>query len=422
MSSPPVQLIVEAAPIVLPADLGLTREPPRPIEARQADYAERFDYTTLLYDVFKYRDHVIGVGPPLLNLAPNASKFAYLLDGKRQYVTFRDMNRVSRWRLEGSRGRLPYMFGSKKPLSERSFFGLRKYLEGFEKPQTIVPGTADAPTEGASCSRLSVSFARDMQAHASIGRNFAHLFTNRRCLLTKSKNNEIRWIRDWAKFHVEVHGADAVLFYDNGSDRYKPQDVLDALASVSGLAVAIVVDWRFKWGPHGQESGIWDSDFAQHGVLEHARWRFLEHARSVLYQDVDELAISDRSVFEIAETSSCGAIVYDGIWIENVAENSIEIAGRKPVHADFRYFDPAKPRASTKWCTVPRRNHRGKQWRVHWVSPAEDTKEVQLAHFKGVTTGWKHARPAEEFNPQAHREFEKLAALLAKAGLNSDQD
>lgn len=409
MPSPSVQMLIETAPIVLPADYGVAREPPRPADARQADYAEQFDYSTLLYDVFRYRDHVVGVGPPLLNLAPRASKFAYTLDGKRHYAAFRDMSRVSRWQLLGSPEHLLFKLGIRKPLSDRPVTGLRR-SDSSRKPETT-----------AGPAFLSVSFAQNAEAHAAVGRNYAHLFDDRRCLLTKSKNNEIRWIRDWAKFHVEVHGADAVLFYDNGSDRYTPQDVLEALASVAGLAVVIVVDWRFKWGPHGQESGIWDSDFAQHGVLEHARWRFLEHARSVLYQDVDELAISDRSVFEIAETSPCGAIVYDGIWIENVA-NSGEIDGRTPVHADFRYFDPAKPRASTKWCTVPRNNHPSKQWRVHWVRPAENTNEVQIAHFRGVTTGWKHARPAEEFNPRAHRKLEKLAALMEKAGLSSGQD
>ncbi|MFX8481515.1 hypothetical protein ABTL74_19375, partial [Acinetobacter baumannii] len=51
--------------------------------------------------------------------------------------------------------------------------------------------------------------------------NLSHLFAGRRVLLTLSRNNAPRWIADWIRFYATLHGADAVLLYDNASDRYR---------------------------------------------------------------------------------------------------------------------------------------------------------------------------------------------------------
>jgi hypothetical protein len=264
---------------------------------------------------------------------------------------------------------------------------------------------------------LTISFGNERSESAAIGRNLRHLFANRRCLLTKSKNNDLRWIRDWVKFHVNSHHADAALIYDNASDAYAASDILGALTDIPGLEVAVVVEWPFKWGIHGDDFGIWDSDFAQHGILEHARWRFLEFARSVVYQDVDEFAVSDRSIFDVAELSKWGTVLYKGRWIENVAPERSAPPGRPPRHADFRYFKPSGPPTATKWCTVPSRNKRSRQWRVHWIKPAEITDEIKLRHFRGISTGWKYDRSPEPFDPSVHREDEELVRSLASAGL-----
>lgn len=61
------------------------------------------------------------------------------------------------------------------------------------------------------------------------------MFRNRRVLVTKSKNNDLQRIKDWALFHARAHGADAALLYDNDSDRYTPAEIMGALASVRDL-------------------------------------------------------------------------------------------------------------------------------------------------------------------------------------------
>ena len=59
-------------------------------------------------------------------------------------------------------------------------------------------------------------------------------FAGRNCLMTLSRDNALDWIRDWAAFHVREHGADAVLFFDNGSTDYRPEEILAASPASRG--------------------------------------------------------------------------------------------------------------------------------------------------------------------------------------------
>src|SRR5262249_39706879 len=101
------------------------------------------------------------------------------------------------------------------------------------------------------------------------------IFHGRRVIFTMSKNNPIEWILDWARFNRDVHGADAVLIYDNGSTAYDSATLSAALKTVADIACSVVVEWPYRYGPQGFNSwDHWDSDFCQLGAWEHARWRF----------------------------------------------------------------------------------------------------------------------------------------------------
>lgn len=400
--------IIHASPIVLPEETGLVRTPPRPPEFRKPDYEQKFDYHALIYDVFYYNGAIAAIGPPLLNLKEPARSFGYRANGRPLRPYFSDMNRMSRWTFrDAAIPYLPRWIRGRRPLSRRSPLDVlrQRGARNLHQPQPYPGG------------ELTISFDKEKSASAAIGPNLRHLFAGRRCLLTKSKNNDLRWIRDWVKFHVNTHQADAALIYDNGSDAYAPRAILDALTGIAGLEVAVVVEWPFKWGIHGDDFGIWDSDFAQHGILEHARWRFLEFAQGVVYQDVDELALSDRSIFEVAEQSKTGTVLYEGRWIEHVMPKREAATTTQPRHADFRYFKPDGPPTATKWCTVPSRNKRSHQWRIHWIKPAEKTEEIKLRHFRAISTGWKYDRSPEPFDASVYREDAELVRALAEANL-----
>src|SRR5262249_24401538 len=116
------------------------------------------------------------------------------------------------------------------------------------------------------------------------------LFKDKRVLFTLSKNNKIEWIADWIRYNRDIHGANAVLIYDNASTIYSPTELMERLRPMPGMNETCVVSWPFKYGPLGL--GLlhyWDSNFCQYGMLEHARWMFLQQARSALNSDIDEL-------------------------------------------------------------------------------------------------------------------------------------
>src|SRR5205085_1357105 len=112
------------------------------------------------------------------------------------------------------------------------------------------------------------------------------MFKGRRVLLTLSKDNPMPWIRDWVQFNVRVHGADALLLYDNGSTIYETAALVEQLAGIPGLASCLVVSWRFPLGPGVGRGQAQDSFYCQPGMLEHARWRYCAEALSVLNTDI----------------------------------------------------------------------------------------------------------------------------------------
>ncbi|MFM2423044.1 MAG: hypothetical protein RL291_1574 [Pseudomonadota bacterium] len=258
-------------------------------------------------------------------------------------------------------------------------------------------------------------------------------FRGRRVLLTKSKDNDIDWILDWVRFHRDCHGADAVLVYDNGSTRYTRQDLATALKTVAGVASA-VVDWPFKFGPQGLDAThFWDSDYCEHAILEHARWRFLGEARSVLHCDVDELVLSMRgglSAFAVAEWLPHGFARFYGRWVPALKmEPSPTYKARR--HRDFTVSLKSSPglgrrglpidqlRCPAKWAVVPRRTPMRAQWRTHgpthWAIARLPTPLLSYRHFRALSTNWKYDRnDVESFNPAHHRIDAELVEHFAR--------
>ena len=76
-------------------------------------------------------------------------------------------------------------------------------------------------------------------------------FAGRNCLVTLSRNNDLRWIRDWAAFHVREHGAEALLLFDG-----QPQGAYDkALEFVTELFIPPGVYWAVAV-QDGSDTGV----------------------------------------------------------------------------------------------------------------------------------------------------------------------
>lgn len=345
-------MVVRTSSVVLPED-GLSRRAPRPVDLRQEGYDAAFDYKTLFYDVFESASGVTLVGPPLLNLESVLSRGVFT-DGRgnRLEAWHNKMDRTAAVRLIGDCGGSHHV-----SLSSPSY---------------------------------SVSMP--------VNPNFSSLFQGKKVLVTKSKDNLLNWISDWVKFHVAEQGIDAVLFYDNGSSSYVPEDVLEVIA-VAGVDVAVVVDWPFKFGPQGGnwdglKGAPWDSDYCEYGIMEHARRRFLGLAAGVLNADIDELVLTEGShtVFDLLAELDAAVLSYSGRWIEGLTQDG-QVGGS---HSDYVYFDPKRANTTDKWALVPSKVSGAPQWKTHWVPGVDMTKTGTTLHrhFMGVTLNWKWQRTA----------------------------
>lgn len=369
--------VVEVSPMVLPAASALRREPPRPAEHRQAAYERQFDDVTLFYDVFRVGRRIRMVGPPLFNL-------------------------------------------------EQAVVG---GLTASNRPATLHTTRLDRVQRSSVNDRrrkhAAVEFAPDAgRCSAIIGADLAPTFRGRKVLLTLSRDNDLEWIRDWARFHARLHGIDAVLLYDNGSTAYPICELRQALEDVTDLDIAAIVRWPFKYGPLGGPAKHWDSDFCQYGALEHAKWRLLRSAAGVVNADIDELVLSPagRTVFDYARSNG-GLVLYSGTYIEAIADG----AAAKSCYGPYAYQNAHQPPCPKKWCLLPARVPARAQWRVHVVTWRRRWKRrwrrherptpLSYRHFKAINTGWQFPPDRPAFDPSIHQLDADLRQALTRVGM-----
>jgi hypothetical protein len=384
-TSASAELLV-ARPVSLAIQGGMVREPVRPAEYRGAGFAEKYDSSTLFFDAIFSSDgsKIILLGPPFNNLADHVAGFVIVA----------------------------------RPSGERCNYEIRNMDRHAQMWISVPPGTE----------RISV--------HSPLGEyevtpnaNQSAFFSDKRVLFTLSKNNRLEWIEDWVRYHRDIHGANAILLYDNKSTEYSEVHLAQRLSQIAGIERVGVVSWPFKYGPLGTVDGLyWDSDYCQAGAFEHARWMYLQAASSVMNNDIDEFVVpmGRRGAFEAAERSWTGYIRYYGSWVTGVLDRTRDATPDAPIrHRDFEYRLKVAPKrrwrllpdnsrfCNPKWAVVPRRCPPGTQWLQHYIDnwPGGKrsglwvtTREFYFGHFREISTGWNHLdrsiRPS--FDPKHH--------------------
>jgi hypothetical protein len=370
-----VRIIYRPAPVTFPG--GIHRVPVRPVELRDEKFDAEFDWDTFTYDSFRSEQGYCVIAPPMFGLESS-------VDWETSFAG-RGVERVVVARLD-------------KALRVRA---------------ASVGGQVNGlPMQVAFRDAGSVTIPFD-----SVARN--DLLAGKRVLVTMSKDNEAGWICDWMEYHAAVHGAQAAIVYDNGSSRYTPEELLEAVSGVS-LEAVIIVSWPFKYGPQGiiKTNSHWDSNFCQHGGLEHARYFFLQKARSFLNCDIDELIVpfsADSSVFDAAEQSD-RYVYFAGQWVEPIGR---EGAKPKPLserrHLDFIYMSKlssGRHHPAFKYCVAPRILAESMQCATHRIVDAkhhgefifpdlQPSQDFNYRHFKAINTNWRWQRdwiPAYELS------------------------
>lgn len=372
----------------IPACCGVKRIATRPLKYRDNDFDEKYDERTLFYDIYFSEDNTeLRLNcPPFLNLQAEFREADFSLNGAKLSVEgdFTELDRCA-----------DITFSGIKQIHEER----QNYLE------------------------IDI-FLKMMRS--KVGRNFSRQFAGKRVILAKSKNNNLKWIKDWCQYYAEVHGANAILFYDNGSEKYKPEDLLDVFSATKSFDTAVVVDWGFMFGPSGSGGHYYDSDYCQHAILQNARHRYLASANSVLSVDIDELILpatkkslfgkrKDQSVFEVAEKSRKGYVEFSGEWIDNVIENA-RSGSEELSFCNFQFRNRNSPRCATKWCVVPRLCPPENQWKIHKIRGMVDREvhNLEMRHFKAISTNWKYHRSSIKHpTPDIHHKDERLVSLYS---------
>lgn len=387
MADPRV-LILAGAPALLDPARGLRRLPRAPRRPRPPGFFDRFEDRALVYDCFRHADgqRVLLVGPPPLNLMPEfrAARFTALPSGTRV-----------------------------KPRFHRS--------------ESVMVTELEAVPAGAR--QIGMHMA-GLDFTLEIGASGAEAFAGRRILFTMSKDNELSWIAEWAGYHARRHGADAIVFFDNGSTRYGMDELAATLGAVPGIGPVAIHSWPWRYGapdPRVLDNPFY-TQFLQVCSMSVALRRYGERAAGLLNCDIDELvaAPEGRTVFDLARSSPRGLVVFTGQYVEPVPRPG---AAPPYTHGDFlmRRRDPAarlsRPR---KWVLDP-----GRDWvrnlsvhpYMHWIRgrpPFSKTRfeGVFYWHFKGISTGWKDDRAeGKGLDPQGLEPDPALAAAARYFGI-----
>ncbi|MGI9253637.1 MAG: hypothetical protein ACR2J8_07815, partial [Thermomicrobiales bacterium] len=195
---------------------GVLRNALTPEHLRGPAFGNRFDATTLLYDLFRSADgqRVIGVGPPFRGGIDVVNDLQVRLTEAGEPLPFR-VEPVA----PPDRPRLPGRVVIDVPPQVSEVF-LRLGLQEWRVP--IQPNLGEA-------------------------------FAGTLALMTLSCDNDLDWIEDWARFHAVNYGVDAVVLYDNASVAYGPSEIEDRLRTVPGLREIVVIDQPARFGVRQQD-------------------------------------------------------------------------------------------------------------------------------------------------------------------------
>ncbi len=351
-------------PTLASASLGgtdLRRDIPVPESHRPEGYAAAFDATTLWYDAIAGTDRTWLVCPKLLN--------------------FEDLLRGVMMRIDGA------------PAPILRIRGYRRH-DIVELGGTGAELALEAGAHGFTCPISPPQTDR-----------FAGLNTH----VAISKDNDPIWLTDFARFHIQHHGLEAMLLFDNGSTTTSLEEIEAALRA-TGLREVAVVPAPFPYGPRGKPPYARRTKFLQTALLNIARLRFLGCARAVLQCDIDELVWSEgASIFDRAAKSRLGLVRFAGLWHSPPEGSAAPFRHRD--HICERAKNPASP---TKYAIRPDSLLGRQSWDVHDIeglpTPLSITRHAGYLHCRGISTDWKgnnRARPSPSVpSPRAERLLE----------------
>lgn len=364
----------------LPDSSDLRRDWPRRLEILDADFQTQYDRQTLFYDVFYDPDSasVKMIGPT----------FRKTLNAVLTQAVFKIDGTIFAHKVYDVGGRTSCVEINSGPLTEDALDRVSVRLFHPKLPK---------------------------QKGLKIRPSSIERFAGRNAMVAVSKNNRLKWIHDWLEYHVDVHGADSVILFDNGSDMYKFRHLRRTIERVPGIKDYAVIHAPFMFGPVGKTRYHHNSRFFQLTMLRIAQERFLRRANAVLSVDIDELVLPDRngSIFEAVKSSPLGFVSIQGKWAYAARPSDDGVIR----HADHVWQRKGRDRSmDPKWCVDPSGPLKDNYWRLHGITEADRDFSMgyRFLHCRQITTGWDYARDFEDLS-----KFERLSET---ALLHREQD
>lgn len=370
---------------------GIKRVPARAKEFLNDTYFEKYDNTTIFYDVFTVGRKIFLIGPPLLNFMP-------ILDT----CTIFESNT--------QKGTKVKVYTEHRDRSQLSWIDIPDNIKNVSK----ICFDLSPLQNGKKDYVLSVSLEDEI--------NFNELLKDSKALMTLQLNNPLVWIQDWATFYNRIHQVDTVIIYDNGSSAYTVQEIADTVSAVEGIKNICIIQWDFKYGPQGKPWGTdapWDSDFCQIGALQDARLRFLGNSAGMINADIDELfhpTESGINIFQTLETSGLSTLNVEGYNIEkNITSNMENELDTVPRFYHFWEKKKSAVRGVRKWITKPSRWTHAMNPTAHYIHNAtySPVKSFSIGHYYSINTGWKVADRAANIGKMDSEALVSDACMLA---------
>lgn len=349
------------------------RVPPRGTRIKDKSFWERYDSQTLIYDVYHCpkRQQVRVILPRTFNLAALVKTATFAIDGMRA-TRFK----WRKWR------RHEMLVFSGLPQARR----MTVTIEGVENTLPINP----------------------------INTNHEGL----NCLTTLSKDNDLAWVQDWARFHVRQHGLQALVICDNGSMAYTIKDLHEAAMAVDGIQAVSIVKAGLPFGPLNKDcTNRSDAKFLQVAMLNLVRDRFLRGSRAWLNLDIDELLLSPtgESIFDATVNNRWGHLTFPGVWHYPTDD------AETPTYANHRLIRPGDSPCPTKYSLRPDGPFGDFALQVHSLDRIHRKfsfapKRFWFMHCHGISTSWKYARTAPKgpFSPASDLAQKALDAGFGK--------
>lgn len=384
MSSSPAVVTVHACKLT---GSGLQRESKLPSHYRPKGYDDDFDADTLWYDAIQVGCRIKLVCPKLNNLA--------------------SVVRSARWQVDERPARLQRI----------------RFYRFHDVVELQLPLRTHAQM-------LKIEIGSWLGS-ANIAQPQPQFFSGLNTVVVMNKNNSLRWIADFLRYHIHHHRLEGMIMMDNNSTFYNLND-LQHILSLAGLQKHLIISIPFKFGALAPKfykafsllnGRVFHPEiYLQTALLNSLRLRYLSQARAVLNCDIDELAYTpNTTIFDLAVKSPWGFVPLATVWRYS---KSIDYASTRHSGHTLKHFSLAEL-CHAKWCIAPQAiiNRFPLSWDLHWLELEQhekstilillsyrinhvlnyvfkiissllcrDARDAKFFHCRNITTGWFRGR------------------------------